>query len=419
MADVTVEVVVELAGDEIVAGRLYAHRRSGRESATFAYETDYLARADAYELDPALPLITGPQQTAVELKLFRAFADAAPDRWGRTIIDRRERQRAKAAGETPSSHGEIDYLLGARDDLRQGALRFRAPGSELFLANEVSGVPTLTDLPRLLTTAARVERNQETAEDLRILFQAGSSLGGSRPKAHLRDEDGSISIAKFPSSTQDSWNVTTWEKVALDLAREAGILVADSRLLSIADRTILIVRRFDRDGGKRIGYASALTMLEAADHEEHSYLEIAEAIETRSPHASDDLAELWRRIALNVLISNTDDHLRNHAFLHTQANQWRLSPAFDLNPNPKRLGYLRTSIDGGDPDASIDKLLRVSPYFRIRSDDAQAALAAVLAATLRWRKLAASHGLSRDAIRELEPAFEHDQQAKARSLIGI
>lgn len=150
-----------------------------------------------------------------------------------------------------------------------------------------------------------------------------------------------------------------------------------------------------------------------------AYLEIAEAIETRSPQASDDLAELWRRIALNILISNTDDHLRNHAFLHTQANQWRLSPAFDLNPNPKRLGYLRTSIDGGDPDASIEKLLRVSPYFRIKTDEARDSLAAVLAATLRWRELACSKGLSRDAIREMEPAFEHDQQAKARLLTGV
>lgn len=419
MADVIVDVLVELPDGDVVAGRLFAHRRAGRESATFTYDNDYLARIDAYELDPSLPLITGPQQTPVELKMFRAFGDAAPDRWGRTIMDRRERQRAEDAGETASSFGEIDYLLGVRDDLRQGAVRFRFPGSETFLADDAVGVPMLTDLPLLLTTAARVEEHKETAEDLRILFQAGSSLGGSRPKAHLLDQDGSISIAKFPSSTQDSWNVMAWEMVALELAREAGIHVTDAHLLTVANRNILIVRRFDRDGQRRVGYASAITMLEAADHEERSYLEIAEVIETRSPAPSDDLVELWRRIAFNVLISNTDDHLRNHAFLHTQANQWRLSPAFDLNPNPKRLGYLRTSIDGGDPDASIDKLLRVSPYFRISQDDATDALAPVLAATLRWREVAASHGLTREAIREMEPAFEHDQQEKARALTGI
>jgi serine/threonine-protein kinase HipA len=414
-----VEVVVELGGEEVIAGRLYSHRRSGQESATFVYATDYLAHAEAYEIDPSLPLVTGQQHTPARLEMFRAFGDTAPDRWGRTIIDRRERQRAEEAGETPSTHGEIDYLLGVRDDLRQGALRFRDPGSEAFLATEVHGVPMLTDLPKLLTAAERIEENNETAEDLRILFEVGSSLGGSRPKAHLLDKDGSISIAKFPSSTQDSWNVMAWEKVALDLAHEAGIRVTESRLLSVADRNILIVRRFDREGTKRIGYASAITMLETADHEEHSYLEIAEVIETRSPRASDDLVELWRRIAFNILISNTDDHLRNHAFLHTQANQWRLSPAFDLNPNPKRIGYLRTSVDGGDREASVERLLRVSPYFRLKDDEARETLAAVVAAVLQWRKLAASHGLKREAIREIEPAFEHEQLAKARSLTGI
>lgn len=421
MPDVTVDVLVDLGDADVVAGRLYAHMRSGRESATFIYENDYLAHPAAYELDPALPLIGGPQHTEAGLKMFRALGDAAPDRWGRTIIDRRERRRAEAARETPRSIGEIDYLLGVRDDLRQGGLRFRDPDSDTYLADEARGVPTLTDLPELLTTADRVEENRETADDLRVLFQAGSSLGGSRPKAHLLDEGGNISIAKFPSSTQDAWNVMAWEKVALDLAADAGINVPGSRLLPIADRNVLIVNRFDREDGRRIGYASAVTMLETVDQADgHSYLEIAEVIETRSPTTTDDLHELWRRIAFNVLISNTDDHLRNHAFLHAQGRSWCLSPAFDLNPNPAPgTKYLRTSIDGGDPIASIEALMRVNDYFRLTPDQAQDVLAQVLTSTLRWREAAASVGLSRGDQREMEPAFEHAEQERARNIAGL
>src|SRR5580692_9786266 len=314
---------------------MYPHLRRGTESVSFIYDDEYLANPGAYQLDPALPLVTGTLQTPVGRALFGGFADSLPDRWGRTLIQRAERARAQAAATAPRAMSEIDLLLGVRDDLREGALRFRHAGQEPFLAAEASGIPVLTDLPALLDIAARAERDTADYEDLKRLLQAGSSLGGARPKAHVLDSAGRVAIAKFPSASSDTWNVMAWEKVALDLARDAGVTVPDSQLIRVGDRNVLVVDRFDRRGTVRIGYASAMTMLEASDGDQRSYLEIAEVIEERSTAAAAELRQLWRRIAFSILISNTDDHLRNHGFLHERGDSWMLSPALDLNPNPQ------------------------------------------------------------------------------------
>ncbi len=317
-----IEVVVAAGARNILVGQLYPHYRRGSESASFIYDNKYLASNGAYELDPGLPLVSGTLQTPVGHALFGAFADSSPDRWGRTLIQRAERARAKAAATAPRSMSEVDLLLGVRDDLRQGALRFRYDGQEPFLATEESGIPVLADLPLLLEIAARAERDAANYDDLKRLLRAGSSLGGARPKAHVLDSSGHFAIAKFPSEGSDTWNVMAWEKVALDLARNAEITVPGSRLIRIGDRNVLIVDRFDRHGKARVGYVSAMTMLEASDGDERSYLEIAEVIERNSVTAAAELRQLWRRVAFNILISNTDDHLRNHGFLHGRGESW-------------------------------------------------------------------------------------------------
>ncbi len=415
MAEQSIEVVVALDREDVLAGRLFSHRRDNRESASFTYDSAYLARDDGYALDPALPLTQGALQTSVGLRMFRAFADVAPDRWGRALIMRAETRRAMAGQATPRSLGEIDFLLGVRDDLRQGAIRFRDPVTGSFLASAEAGVPQLTGLPPLLQAAEHLEADEETTAELRDLLRMGSSLGGARPKAHAVDNVGRVAIAKFPSSRHDTWNVMAWEKVALDLARDAGIRVPDSQLLRISGRSVLVVNRFDRDGERRIGYVSAMTMLEASDGDVGSYLDMAAVIEQTSAQASDDLRELWRRIAFSVLISNTDDHLRNHGFLHAHAGTWRLSPAFDLNPNPepgpKRLS---TAIDGYTTDASIDVLMSVGELFRLTEEDAESALREVLAATLRWREVAAAHGIPNAEINNMSGAFEHTESEEAQ-----
>lgn len=412
-----IDVYVAVGKRDLLAGRLYPHRHRGAESASFIYHDGYLADSDAYALDPSLPLVTGSLQTPVGRALFGAFSDCAPDRWGRTLLARREAARAKDAGMAPRSLSEADVLLGVRDDLRQGALRFRLSEDGPYLAQD-SGVPVLTDLPALLDIAERVESDTADYGDLNRLFRAGSSLGGARPKAHVMDSDGRIAIAKFPSASSDTWDVMAWEKVALDLARRAGITVPDSRLIRIGDRTVLIVDRFDRQGTDRIGYASAMTMLEASDGDQRSYLEIAQVIEERSPAATDELRQLWRRICFTILISNTDDHLRNHGFLHERAESWRLSPAFDMNPNPAPgPKELSTAVDFNDFHASIDTLMGIAEYFRMDAQKAADMLAQVASAVGHWRTTAISHGLTQAEIEKMKPAFEHAERDRADSIV--
>jgi len=356
-------------------------------------------------------------QTLVGRALFGAFADSSPDRWGRTLIQRAERARARAAATAPRSISEVDLLLGVRDDLRQGALRFRLSDQAPFLATEDSGIPILTDLPGLLDIATRAERDTASYEDLKRLLRAGSSLGGARPKAHVLDAAGHVAIAKFPSASSDTWNVMAWEKVALDLARDAGVTVPGSQLIRMGDRHVLVVTRFDRRGAARIGYASAMTMLEASGGDQRSYLEIAAVIEERSTAATADLHQLWRRMAFSILISNTDDHLRNHGFLHERGESWTLSPAFDINPDPDPGPKdLSTAIDFTDTRASVNTLMSVAAYFRLDASDALEVLTKVTRAVARWRQVAKSHGLQQQDLGVMAPAFEHAESERAHAL---
>ena len=413
MADREVDVFVPVAGADVLAGRLWCHRRRGTESQTFRYASEYLGLAGAYELDPLLPLVEGSQQTPTNRAIFGAFSDSAPDRWGRRLIGRAERRRVKREGGTARSFGEADYLLGVRDDLRHGALRYREPDADVFLAPPDTGVPSLLDLPRLLGAADRLERDEESEEELSALLRGGSSLGGARPKAHVLDDSGRIAIAKFPSPLNDDWDVMRWEAVALTLARAAGIRVSDHKLHLIDGKSVLVIDRFDRVGSTRIAYVSALTMLERTDGEAGSYLEIADVVGRHSPAATDDLRELWRRMAFSVLISNLDDHLRNHGFLRTSTAGWSLSPAFDLNPDPVGERFLRTAIDFDDTEARVDLLLEVAPEFRLNAQDALHALGEVHAAVGRWRAAADELGVSDEEIALMAPAFEHQASTDA------
>jgi serine/threonine-protein kinase HipA len=417
MAEREVEVFVQIGGKDVLAGRLWAHRRGSTESQTFSYTADYLSLPSSYALDPALPLTGGQHQTPLGRAIFGAFSDCAPDRWGRRLIARAERARAKKDDQAPRSHGEIDYLLGVRDDLRQGALRFREPGSEAFLAIEDAGVPALLELPKLLNAAERLERDEASEAELAALLRGGSSLGGARPKAHVLDQDGRIAIAKFPSPTSDDWDVMRWEALSLDLARAAGINVPDSKLHVIDGKSVLVLDRFDRVGERRVAYASAMTMLERADGDHGSYTEIADVISQHSPQVSEDLLELWRRIVFSILISNFDDHLRNHGFLRRSSSGWSLSPAFDLNPDPgPGERHLNTAIDLGITEARIDRVLEVAPYFGLSDEQAKAVLGEVSDATRRWRQAADRLKIAASEIELMRPAFEHVEADRAQSL---
>jgi serine/threonine-protein kinase HipA len=420
MPDRRAEVFVRIEGRDVLAGNLWAHRHQGRESATFAYSTSYLELPTAYELDPGLPLRDGQFQTAVGQRLFGAFTDCAPDRWGRRLILRAQRREAMDRSRTERSMGEIDFLLGVRDDMRQGALRFRESDGSDFLADEKSGVPLLTDLPGLLAASERLERDEPIDQDLVDLLRGGSSLGGARPKAHVIDAERRPAIAKFPRPQGDEWDVMRWEAVALDLAAAAGISVPRVDLIDLDRKAVLVIRRFDRgEDRERIGYVSAMTMLEATEGAVGSYLEIAAVIESQSPDATADLRQLWRRIVFSILISNTDDHLRNHGFLRRSSAGWSLSPAFDLNPDPEAgVKRLSTAIDFDQTEARIDTALEVASEFRLDEAAAIASIGEVSAAVSSWRQAAAKRGLRPGAIEEMAAAFEHEQADIARELGG-
>lgn len=405
MGPITVHTTVDPRADvPRVVGTLYTHHRRGVASATFTYDAGYVAARGAYGIDPSLPLATGQWHTDVGQAMFGALTDCAPDRWGRTLLRRQEAGLAAAESRPARELGEGDYLLGVRDDLRQGALRLSVDEGP-FLAQDDLGIPTLTELPELLRIAADYERHEDVGlAEIRRLVGAGSSLGGARPKTHVRDTDGRLAIAKFPSEG-DAWDVMAWERVALDLAAAAGITVPTSRLVTIAGRQVLVLDRFDRaPDGRRIGYVSAMTMLEAVDHDPRTYLDIAEAIEQHSDQVVADLHELWRRMVLGVLLHNTDDHLRNHGFLHAGGGRWRLAPAFDINPNPDPATHA-TILSEAHPESTLVAALDVAPYFRLDAAAARRALTHVVEGVRQWRDVAARHGMSRSQVNRMEPAF--------------
>jgi serine/threonine-protein kinase HipA len=397
MSSQQIYVSMDLGQNTHKVGKLWFHQRGARQSASFEYDSEWLKHSEKFALDPALQLTSGAFHTTPDQILFGAIGDSAPDRWGRVLMRRAESVRAKSMAETARTLSEVDYLLGVNDESRQGALRFslKDGGPYLNLKNK-EGIPPLIDLPRLLSATEHYLNDEETAEDLKILLAPGSSLGGARPKASVRDKDGHLTIAKFPEK-DDEVNVVVWEAVALTLAEQAGINTNQWRLETIMDKPVLLLRRFDRQAGHRIPFLSAMSMLGAKDNDPHSYLEIAYAITQHGANPNSDLEELWRRIIFTVLISNTDDHLRNHGFLYERHKGWRLSPAYDINPTPVEIKarMLSTSIDHDDPTASIDLALSVIDEFRIKKARALEIIKEVAIAVSEWRSVATQFGLKK------------------------
>ncbi len=411
-------VYVDIAGTSRLAGRLWARIRKGRESASFEYDPHWLEYADRFSLEPALTLGPGPFHTPSGKPLFGAIGDSAPDRWGRVLMRRAERRRAERAGETPRTLMEIDYLLRVDDEARQGALRFAKQEDGPFLAeHDATRIPPLIDLPRLLAAVEHVVGDTDSDEDLRLLLAPGSSLGGARPKASVRDRDGQLAIAKF-THKDDEINAVLWEAVALALAAKAGIPVSDWRTERVVNKPVLLLRRFDRVQGQRIPFLSAMSMLGASDNESRSYLEFVDALRRYGASPKQDMEALWRRIVFNILISNTDDHLRNHAFLYSGPDGWRLAPAYDLNPVPTDIKprVLTTAIDLDDGSASLDLAMSVVRYFELDEGKARVIASEVGQAVAAWREEATRLGLTQAETDRMASAFEHKDLLAALSI---
>ena len=413
MAD-DIEVHMDFAPGLKRVGMLHRQPRRGFEVTSFEYHPDWLGDPARFSLEPALTLNRGAFAPAERLQIFGSIGDSAPDTWGRRLMQRAERRSADREGRAVRTLMEADYLLGVSDVSRLGALRFRHSGEDQFQAQTTTGVPSLIELGRLLQVTERILRDEETDEDLQLIFAPGSSLGGARPKASVIDQHGRLAIAKFPKETDD-YSVELWEAVALRLAAGAGIRTPEHELIRVADKPVLLSRRFDRGDGTRVPFLSALSMMGLKDGDHGSYPELVDVLTQYGASAASDAHEIYRRMVFNILISNVDDHLRNHGFLWAGRSGWTLSPAYDLNPTPTdlRQRILTTNITLDEGTCDLDLALSVAGYFGLGMAAAKTIITDVAASTATWREVASAAGARSAEIRRMESAFDHADLAKA------
>ncbi|WP_158971102.1 type II toxin-antitoxin system HipA family toxin [Chachezhania sediminis] len=411
------EVHVDLDGRLHPVGLARSNRVRGNETILFEYDPAWLKDAERFSLEPALPITRGAFAPPAGLSTFGSIGDSAPDTWGRRLMQRAERRRAERDRRAVRTLTESDYLLGVADETRLGALRFRRVGEEPFLAPIRAGVPALIELGRLLQVTERILRDEETDEDLQLIFAPGSSLGGARPKASVIDHHGHLSIAKFPKET-DEYSMETWEEIALRLAGQAGIVTPHHELIDVAGKKVMLSRRFDREGAIRIPFLSAMAMMGAKDGERGSYPEIVDALTAHGAQGKTDARALYRRVVFSVLISNVDDHLRNHGFLWRGKAGWSLSPAYDLNPVPTdiKARVLTTNIDLDEGTCSLDLLEEASEYFALTLAQAREIIKEVATVTATWRETARSVGARSVEINRMASAFEHEDLQRALAL---
>lgn len=395
-------------------GKLYADRIRGREIFSFEYDSKWLQSDNAQILDPNLFYYSGRQYLTEGKSNFGLFLDSSPDRWGRVLMQRKEGINARLMKRQPTTLLESDYLLGVHDLTRMGALRFKTEiGGEFLDDNQDMAAPPWTHIRELEEASLNLEKSIKSDDPqlshwLNMLMVPGSSLGGARPKASVRDERGALWIAKFPS-LNDTHNIGLWEYLVNILARDAGLNVAEGNAKQFnSEHHTYLTKRFDRDGiEKRIHYASAMTLLgysDGADYSEGvSYLELVELIVRYGAKVDEDLAELFRRIIFSICVKNTDDHLRNHGFILTPQG-WRLSPAFDINPNPLGFG-LKLNISEHDNSLDLELAKSQATYYRLSEDEASTIIQEVQSAISKWRPVAKQLGISNFEQREMEPAF--------------
>jgi serine/threonine-protein kinase HipA len=296
-----IEVHIDLEGVVRRVGLIRLNKVRGTESIAFEYAAEWLADPDCFSIEPALTLTRGPFPPPAGQRLFGSMGDSAPDTWGRRLMQRAERRQADRDHRAVRTLTDSDYLLGVSDESRPGALRFRWAGDEVFQAPSRKGIPALIELGRLLEITERILHDEETDEDLQMIFAPGSSLGGARPKASVVDQHGRLSIAKFPKETDD-YSVETWEEIALRLADSAGITTPHHELLQVAGKAVLLSRRFDRVGAIRIPFLSAMSMTGSKDGERGSYPEIVDALARHGAQTKTDAPALYRRVVFNVLV---------------------------------------------------------------------------------------------------------------------
>lgn len=405
----SIEVHIDWAGETQLTGLLYPAARSAAVS--FEYAPAWLARPDTFSIDPtSLPLRRGVHPAPA---LFGAMQDCGPDRWGRLLIERAVRQHVLDR----KPYQDLDYVLALDDASRIGALRFRSTADGPFLSANVGKLPPLVQLSALVRAANAVHGATETAADLRFLLGQGSPLGGARPKSAIALADGRLALAKFPKP-DDRRDIAAGEILALTLARQAGITVAEHRLVAVGASNVAVITRFDRDGPRRIPFLSAHSFLGLPTGEPGAYTLLADGIRQFGHDTAADLRELWRRLVFSLLASNTDDHLRNHGFLQRAPGRWALSPAYDLNPVPEidRAQFPQTPIAEDNSDSTLAAAFAAAPRFGLKPAAAKSILREVLAVILNWRKTGRQLRLKSSTLDAYATAFDHPLVAEAKKL---
>lgn len=394
-------------------GILYSEIVRGKEIFSFEYSDEWLKSKFAQVIDPDLTLFSGPHYLDDKKNNFGIFLDSSPDRWGRVLMKRREAVLARKENRQVKRLMESDYLLGVYDENRIGGLRFKLTEDGEFLnQNRSLAAPPWTSINELQAISLRLEKDEDLLDDehvkwLNILMAPGSSLGGARPKASIKDNTGDLWIAKFPSAS-DTKDVGGWEKVVHTLAEKCGLNVAEARLEKFANQYhTFIVKRFDRNKSHRIHFASAMTMLGYTDNrDEHagaSYLELVDFLSKHGAKVNEDLEELWKRIVFSIAVSDTDDHLRNHGFILTEKG-WILSPAYDINPNEQGTG-LSLNISDTDNSLEYELALEVAGFFRVEKDMAEKIIEDTKNKVSAWKVIADKYDISKTEQLIMEKAF--------------
>jgi len=396
-------------------GFLIAQRVRGKEIFSFEYAEGWINRQNPILfLDPHLGFYKGKQYLPEEKNNFGIFLDSSPDRWGRLLMRRREAWQAKEEGRDEHMLFETDFLLGVFDGLRMGAIRFKLAEDGPFMNDQKKmATPPWTSLRELEHASLQLEQDDaindpEYAQWLSVLIDPGSSLGGARPKASVIDEKGHLWIAKFPSS-RDEKNTGAWEMVLHELAKACGIHVSEARLQKFSGKHhTFLSKRFDRTNDlRRIHFASAMTLLGLQDGADHAdgvgYLDLVGFIMQYCPAAKEDLEQLWRRMLFNVLVSNTDDHMRNHGFILTDKG-WRLSPAYDMNPNEMGNG-LTLNISENSNTLDISLALETAHLYQLKAEKAESILKEMHQEISNWRSVAKKFGISNSEIEQTKRAF--------------
>jgi len=402
--------------EPIYMGVLYSEVIRGKE--VFSYENDsrWLRYPHFRALDPDLSEFTGKQYLPTDKSNFGLFLDSAPDRWGRTLMRRREAIIARAEDRSPRNMTEADFLMGVYDGNRTGALRFKyALDGEFMDNNRILATPPWASIRELEHASLQLEKEEqnnatEHSQWLNMLIAPGASLGGARPKANILDEAGRLWIAKFPSG-YDIKNIGAWEMVASEIAQRCGVVMSECKAQKFSsNHHSFLTMRFDRNNlGKRIHFASAMTLLGYTDGASHtegaSYLELAEWITANCNNTNYNLEQLWRRVILNIAISNCDDHLRNHGFLLTSQG-WQLSPAYDINPDENGMG-LKLNISENDNSLDFGLALSIAGYFGLDNNSAEKILKEVRLAISDWQKIASQYGIPRPEQEFMARAFRY------------